>query len=122
MAVHFAPRTNFCIKNGLVLPNYHDLHVHIHRLGSEPFVRHLFRHLRGMVESVGPVHVQAYRDHVAFLVRVRFISATPKKRWLDIGFWFPRRLENPRFRKVETLTPVDHIHILRITHKLGISI
>ena len=32
MAVHFAPRTNFCIKNGLVLPNYHDLHVHIHLL------------------------------------------------------------------------------------------
>ena len=29
MAVHFAPRTYFCIKNGLVLPNYHDLHVHI---------------------------------------------------------------------------------------------
>ena len=32
MAVHFVPRTIFCIKNGLVLPNYHDLHVHIHRL------------------------------------------------------------------------------------------
>ena len=32
MAVHCAPRTYFCIKNGLVLPNYHDLQVHLHRL------------------------------------------------------------------------------------------
>ena len=32
MAVHFAPRTYFCIKNGLVFTNYHDLHVYVHRL------------------------------------------------------------------------------------------
>jgi len=78
-------------------------------------VRELFERLRDLVESVGPVRVQAYRDHVAFIVRVRFMGATPKKKWLDVGFWFNRRIDNPRFHKVETLTPSDHIHLLRVT-------
>ena len=81
---------------------------------SEPPVRDLFERLRTMIESVGPVHVQAYRDHVSFLVRVRFLSATPRKRWLDVGFRLPHRIDSPRFRKVETLTPTDHTHILRV--------
>ncbi len=82
---------------------------------SEPSVSKLFERIRAMVESVGPVHVQAYRDSVAFLVRVRFLGVTPRKTWLDLGFWFPRRIESPRFRKVETLTPTDHVHLLRVT-------
>lgn len=81
---------------------------------SEPGVRASFDRVRRMVESVGPVHLQAYRDHVAFLVRVRFLGATPRRRWLDLGFWLPQRDESPRFRKVETLTPKDHVHLLRI--------
>ena len=31
MAVHFARQTCFCIKNGFVLPHYHDLNVYVHR-------------------------------------------------------------------------------------------
>lgn len=81
---------------------------------SEPEVRRLFDRVRRMVGSVGPVHLQAYRDHVAFLVRVRFLGATPRRRWLDLGFWLPERDESPRFHKVETLTPTDHVHLLRI--------
>jgi len=32
------------------------------------------------------------------MVRVRFAGAVPKKRWLDIGFWIPRRILRPRDR------------------------
>ncbi len=110
-----------CPKCGHVFVNPNQWHSCRHYSLDEPFarsmpaVRRLFQHLRTMVESVGPVHVQAYRDHVAFLVRVRFLGATPKKRWLDVGFWLPKRVESPRFRKVETLTPTDHVHLLRVT-------
>ena len=82
---------------------------------SDPAVRDLFERLRAMVVAVGPAHEQAYRDQVAFLVRVRFLAATPRKRWLDVGFWLPRRIDSPRFHKVETLTPTNHVHLLRIT-------
>ncbi len=84
---------------------------------GSPHVRRLFDRLRVIVSSTGPVRVQAYQDHVAFLVRVRFMQATPKKKWLDVAFWLPRRIDSPRFRKVETLTPTDHIHLLRVTEE-----
>ncbi len=84
---------------------------------GSPQVRRLFEQLREKVSSLGSVHVQAYRDHVAFLVRVRFLQATPKKNWLDVAFWLRRRVDSPRFRKVETLTPTDHIHLLRVTEE-----
>ena len=51
---------------------------------------------------------------VGFLVRVRFAGAVPKTRWLDIGFWLPRRLEHSRFHKVETINPSAHTRVLRI--------
>ena len=39
----------------------------------------------------------------------------PGRRWLDVSFWLPRRVESPRLRKVETLTPYTHIHSVRLT-------
>ncbi len=82
---------------------------------SEPFVRGLFEAVREAIEEIGPVSVQAYRGSAAFLVRVRFASATPRRRWLNVGVWLRRRLESPRFTKVETLTPSDHVHRLKLT-------
>jgi hypothetical protein len=81
---------------------------------SRPRVRALFERLRAEIEAIGPVHLQAYRDKVALLVRVRFVAAMPKREWLDVGFWFPERIDSPRFHKVETLTPTDHVHLLRL--------
>ena len=68
-----------------------------------------------MVEACGPVKVLPYRDRIGFMVRVRFTGAVPRKNWLDVGFWFTRRVTNPRFHKIETLYPNAHIHLLRIT-------
>jgi hypothetical protein len=49
------------------------------------------------------------------MVKVRFAGATPRKRWLDVGFWLPRRLESPRFRRIETITPRAHLHVVRLS-------
>jgi hypothetical protein len=78
-------------------------------------VRALFEGLRALVEACGPVKLVAYRDRVAFMVRVRFAAATPRARAVDVSFWLPRRVDSPRLRRVETLTPAVHIHHLRIT-------
>jgi hypothetical protein len=48
------------------------------------------------------------------MVRVRFAGAAPRSQWLDVSFWLPRRLESPRFRRVETLLPNAHVHWLRV--------
>jgi hypothetical protein len=84
--------------------------------GKPPRIRQLFDRFRSMVERLGPVKVLPYQDKVGFMVRVRFAGAVPRKEWLEIGFWLPRRVSSPRFRRVETITPRAHVHLVRITH------
>ncbi len=84
-------------------------------------IRELFDRLRAMVGACGPVKVVAYRDRVGFMVRVRFAGAVPRTRWLEIGFWLTRRVEHPRFDKVETIYPKVHIHLLRITEPADLN-
>ena len=78
-------------------------------------VRELFDRLREIIEACGPVTVLPYRDMVGFMVRVRFVAAVPKTRWLDVGMWLQRRVDDSRFHKIETLSPNTHTHVLRIT-------
>ena len=68
-----------------------------------------------LVQRCGPAKVLPYRDKVSYMVRVRFAGAVPAPRWLDVGFWLPRRVESPRFRKIETIYPNAHVHLVRIT-------
>ena len=83
--------------------------------GKPEHIERLFDRFRKMVEACGPVKVLPYRDMVGFMVRVRFAGAVPKRRWLDIGLWLPRRVENARFHKIETIYPDVHTHVLRVT-------
>lgn len=80
-----------------------------------PEVRELFERFRLLVEAFGPVTPVVYRDKVAYMVRVRFAGATPRKRWLEVVFWLRRRVESPRIARIETLTPNVHIHRMRVT-------
>ena len=80
-----------------------------------PHIRGLFDRLRGMVEACGPVKVLPHRDMVGFMVRVRFAGAVPRTRWMDVALWLPRRVEDPRFHKIETVSPDVNVHLLRIT-------
>ncbi|MBI4212733.1 MAG: DUF1905 domain-containing protein [Chloroflexi bacterium] len=105
--------------NQFVTPNqYHSCAVHEAEeslAGKPEFVRELFDRFRALVEDCGPVRAVAYRDRVAFMVRVRFAGATPRQKGLDVSFWLTRRLESDRLRKVETLHPAAHIHTMRLT-------
>jgi hypothetical protein len=83
--------------------------------GKAPVVRRIFERFRRMAEALGSVKVIPYRDKIAFMVRVRFAGATPRKEWMDLGFWLRRRVDDPRFHRIETLTPTAHVHLLRIT-------
>jgi hypothetical protein len=83
--------------------------------GRTQNVRDLFDRLRKEIEALGPVKLVPYRDRVAFMTRVRFAGASPRKKWLDVGFWLPRRIESPRLRRIETLLPNAHIHWLRVS-------
>jgi hypothetical protein len=87
---------------------------------DEPFrgkparILRLFEVVRQTVEAMGPVTLVPYRDRVAFMVRVRFAGVKPANNWLDVDFWLTHRIESPRFRRIETLSPYTHIHTVRL--------
>lgn len=117
----FVERTLWtCPRCGNEFVNRNQYHSCARHDLSRPFagkparIRELFERFRAMVEACGPVKMLPYRDKVGFMVRVRFAGAVPRRRWLEIGFWLPRRIQHPRFTKVETIYSNAHVHRLRV--------
>jgi hypothetical protein len=107
-----------CGRSFVTRNAYHSCAVHTLEepfAGKPPRVRELFDLIRQTVETFGPVTVVPYRDRVAFMVRVRFAGVAPRRAWVDVDFWLPRREDSPRLRRVETLSPSTHVHCVRVT-------
>ena len=43
-----------------------------------------------------------------------FAQVTPRRRWLDGHVVLARRLQHPRFRRIETFSPRNHLHAFRL--------
>lgn len=85
-----------------------------HFRGKDPAVRALYRRFAALVRRCGPVTVYAQKSRIVFQTRARFAGVAPRKRWLDAAVWLKRRLESPRFYRIESITPRDHVHRFRI--------
>ena len=90
----------------------HDLDHHF--AGREPIVRELYELVAAAARSIGPVAILPEKTRIAFQVRMSFAQVTPRKRWLDGHLVLARRLEHPRFRKIETFSPRNHLHAFRL--------
>lgn len=77
-------------------------------------VRVLFDRFRAMIDQCGPTTMVVYRDRVAFMVKVRFGGATPKRDHIEVAFWFTERDEDLRFSKIETIATNAHVHRAKI--------
>jgi Domain of unknown function (DUF5655) len=74
----------------------------------------LYRKFVKLVRRCGPVILVPNKTRIGFQVRMAFADVLLKKNWLDAYVILARRLENPRFTKIETLSPRNHIHYFRI--------
>jgi len=81
---------------------------------SEPHVFQLYQRFEALVKACGPVTVIPQKTRVAFQVRVRFAGAVPRKKYLECSFGFARRLEAPRFHKIEQYAPKWYGHYCRV--------
>jgi len=86
-----------------------------HFKGTDPLVRQLFRRFRTLVQKCGPVTMYAQKTRIVFQTRARFTGVATRKHWLDGAVWLKRRLEHPRFYRIETIPPGDYIHRFRLT-------
>jgi Domain of unknown function (DUF5655) len=85
-----------------------------HLAGRDPEVVAIFRRLVELAERNGPVTVLAERTRIAFQVRMSFAAFILRRRWVDGHVVLDRRLDHPRFRRVETFSPGNHLHQFRL--------
>jgi hypothetical protein len=110
-----------CPKCGqrFVTPNmWHScirMSVQDHLRGKPKEIVALYRTYARMVRGLGPgVKTSTVRTGIAFMVRVRFAGATPQRRKLRAGFWLKRRIESPRFTRVEFIPPNNWVYSMDI--------
>jgi hypothetical protein len=91
----------------------HDLEHHFS--GKPPEIRALFEQMVAAIRAFGPVRILPEETRIAFQVRISFAQVTPRVNWLDGHVVLARRFEHPRFRKVQTISPRNHVHTFRLT-------
>jgi hypothetical protein len=90
----------------------HDLKHHF--AGKPPAIRALYDAFVGAVREIGPVIILPEKTRIAFQVRMSFAAVMPRRAWLDGHLVLARRLEHPRFRRVDTMSPRSHVHVFRL--------
>jgi hypothetical protein len=81
-----------------------------HFAGRPPAVRSLFDRVRAAVESCGPVTVVSEKTRIAFHTRMSFMAVVVRSSGLRGHFVFARVHRDPRFVRVETISPRNHVH------------
>jgi hypothetical protein len=90
----------------------HTLERHLG--GRSDDVRRIFESFRTMLEGFGPVTVLPEKSRIAFQVRMSFAQLTPRRHWVSGHFVLARRVEDPLFTKIETISPRNHVHHFRL--------
>ena len=93
-----------------------------HFVRKPPSIRKLFDRFVEVLEQLGPVSILAEKTRIAFHVRMSFAVAIPRHRWLDGHLVLARRIDSPRFRRVETFSPRNHLHAFRVTRVADIDL
>jgi hypothetical protein len=84
-----------------------------HFAGKSKRVRAIFDKLLAAARKNGPVIVLPEKTRIAFQVRMSFAAFVIRRNWVDGHVILARRLENPRFRRIETFSPRNHLHAFR---------
>ena len=78
-----------------------------------PAGRAIFEKVLRSARKNGPVTVLPEKTRIAFQVRMSFAAFVIRKNWVDGHVVLARRFENPRFRRIETFSPRNHLHAFR---------
>ena len=93
-----------------------------HFIGTEPEVRATFHRIVATVS--GPRSGETScpeKTRIALHVRMSFAAFVPRKRWLDGHLVLARRIDSPRFRRIEVFSPRNVLHAFRLTSPADID-
>src|ERR1700745_4045699 len=91
-----------------------DLDRHFAR--ASPQVRAAFDAVLAAVSALGPVRVLPEKTRIALQVRMSFAAFMPRRDWLNGHLVLARRIDSPRFLRVETVSPR---HVLQAVPLFG---
>ena len=75
----------------------------------------LYKHFSSLVHACGPVQIAPAKTRIGFQVRMIFAAVNKlSDHGLEAHVVLTRRLERPRFRRIETMTPKCYVHHFRI--------
>jgi hypothetical protein len=83
---------------------------------DRPRQKELYGAFLRLVRELGPVTINVTKSRISFQARVRFAGVARIVRdGIVCGFWLKRRVESPRFSKVERIPPRDYIYQFKLT-------
>ncbi len=91
-----------------------DVTLEAHFTGRDPAVIATFKRLLEVAERSGPVTVLAEKTRIAFQVRMSFAAFTLRRKWVDGHVVLARRLDSPRFRRIDFISPGNQVHLFRL--------
>jgi uncharacterized protein DUF5655 len=104
---------------GFVSPNmWHSclrMTVRDHFQGRPKEVVDLYRRFARMVRELGPgVKPVSVKTGIGFMVRVRFAGVALQKGGLRVSFWLKRRIDSPRFARIELIPPRNFVYSFHV--------
>jgi len=104
---------SFANRNQTHFCGEHSLDAHF--AGKTAEVRELFDALVALLESCGPLKILPEKTRIAFQVRMSFAAVSIRRAHIVGHFVLARRLESPRFVRIETFSPRNHLHQFRLS-------
>jgi hypothetical protein len=111
-----------CPRCGRVFANRNQAHtcaplgdLDRHFARASPGVRATFDRVLAVVSRFGPVTVLPEKTRIALQVRMSFAAFMPRRTWLGGHLVLARRIDSPRFLRVDTYSPRNVVHAFRLT-------
>ena len=82
--------------------------------GVTPEVREIVERFLALARRHGPVTVLPQRTRIALQARMSFAALQPRRAWVDGHVVLARRREDPRFVRIESFSPRNHLHAFRL--------
>lgn len=77
-------------------------------------VRETFDAALAAVRAFGPVSVLPEQTRIALHVRMSFAAFMPRKNWLNGHLVLARRIDSPRFSRVDAYSPRNLVHAFKL--------
>ena len=111
-----------CPDCGRAFANRHQTHTCAplrdlawHLDGKPPEIAEIVDRVIAAAQEGGEVSVLPEKTRIALAARMSFAALMPRRQWVDGHVVLARRLEDPRFTRIETYSPGNHLHAFRLS-------